>query len=106
MKKRISLFTVAFLLSAGVSFPQSAKIDSLKTRLSQNLHDTERVKTLVKLSIYVEKTNLDTAFMIANQALAIIKKCKVDEINLKKFTASVYAKLGNNYFLKGDFSNA
>ncbi|MBL7913038.1 MAG: tetratricopeptide repeat protein [Bacteroidia bacterium] len=106
MKKRISLFTIAFLLSAGVSFSQSAKIDSLKTRLSQNLHDTERVKTLVKLSIYVEKTNLDTAFMIANQALAIIKKCKVDEINLKKFTASVYAKLGNNYFLKGDFSNA
>lgn len=106
MKTGIKLFILSLLISVSVSFSQTSKIDSLKTRLSQNMHDTERVKTLVKLSIYVEKTNLDTAFMIANQALAIIKKCKVDEINLKKFTASVYAKLGNNYFLKGDFSNA
>ena len=106
MKTRISLFSIILLLHASMSFSQAAKIDSLRTRLSQNLHDTERVKTLVKLSVYVEKTNLDSAFVIANQALAVIKKCQLDEKYLNKFTAFVYGKLGNNYYLKGDFPNA
>ncbi len=106
MKIRISLFVVVLLLNASVSFSQAAKIDSLKIRLSQNLQDTERVKTLVKLSVYVEKTNLDSAFLIANQALTVVKRCQLDEINLNKFTAFVYGKLGNNYYLKGDFPNA
>ena len=106
MSTRINCYIFLLLLLTFCSFAQTKKMDSLRVCLSQHQQDTERVKTLMRLSIYLDNINIDTSLIIANQALAIIKQSKMEAIDEKRFTASAYSKIGNCYVLKGDFQNA
>jgi len=50
---------------------QGRTIDSLTARLQENLHDTDRVKTLNKLAWKLMYANPDTAISLSSEALSI-----------------------------------
>jgi len=80
LKHLITMKTFLFLLSSFfllfssfffTSYCQLPTADSLKARLHQPLHDTDRVNTLNELGWELMYNNPDTAILLGNQALQL-----------------------------------
>lgn len=96
------LYIIAFLLIVIVNVnAQDNKIDSLKKSLSEKIHDTVRVKTLLNLSqSYLGDDNIE-ALKYANDAKIIANK-----INYGKGIAGAYKLTGISYYFQGRLKEA
>jgi len=66
------MVTAVLGLSAESMAHGSRSIDSLTTRLTENLHDTDRIKTLNELAVNLTYGNPD-----ANHYIMIVRVCMV-----------------------------
>lgn len=100
--KPFHLFFFLFLLSGKV-FSQTPAIDSLKKILDQSVKDdTNRVNTLIKLSIeYAEYGDYKTGISEAQQASTISKS-----IGFNAGEAHAYRCLGNIYRFQGEYTQS
>ena len=98
MKKLLLLFLI---LCAGQTYCQLSKLDSLRSRLSKNLHDTDKVNTLCKLGSALYISNPDSTIILAEQAVALAHK-----INFRKGEANAYGTAGVGHWVKADYPNA
>jgi tetratricopeptide (TPR) repeat protein len=73
-------------------------IDSFKTRLQQNLPDTERVSTLNELAWQLNSINPDTAFALSMQALELAKQS-----DFPKGIGQAHLNLGGFNYLRGNY---
>ncbi|OFY66436.1 MAG: hypothetical protein A3H98_09305 [Bacteroidetes bacterium RIFCSPLOWO2_02_FULL_36_8] len=99
--KKIIVQIMCLFCILPTAYCQSSFIDSLTTRLSQTLHDTDRVNTLNALSWKLQYNNPDTSIILSTQALSIAKG-----IQWKKGTAISLSELGVYNFLKNYFPEA
>jgi len=83
------------------SIAQNSKIDSLTTRLGENLHDTDRVNTLNDLAWELQYSNPDTAIILSLEALTKAEATKW-QLGIAKSNGS----LGSFNWLKGDYPKA
>ena len=100
---RRSLFVV-LLFNCSVTSPsyaEHATLDSLTNRLHENLHDTDRAKTLNMLAWELKYTNTDTAIILSSEALSI-----AEAYELHVEIANSFNKLGSFNYLKSDYSKA
>ena len=98
---RRSLFVVLLFYCSIISHAQQAAIDSLIARLEQNLHDTDRVKTLNDLAWELRYTNPDSAFILTSEALSI-----AEVYDWRLGIAQSNKQLGIFIWMKGDFPKA
>ena len=93
--------TISFLLVSLGGFTQQAPIDSLTSRLEENLHDTDRVNTLNALAWKLKYANPDTAIILSSEALSYAKAYK-----WQPGIANSTGYLGTFSYLKGDYPKA
>lgn len=86
--------TLLFVLMASFFIAQhSAKIDSLQSRLTQNIHDTDKVNTMSYLSREtLLKGDPNASLDWAQKAFELAEK-----INFKRTLSGIYNNLGNAY---------
>jgi len=95
------LLTLMFL-SVNVAYAAlGAKIDSLQNLLNTEIHDTSRVKVLVKLAYKYGHRNIDSAISYGIAATDVAKGVK-DE----RFLARALRELGWCHYLKGEYDIA
>ncbi len=100
---RRSLFVV-LLFNCSVTSPslaEQATLDSLTNRLQENLHDTDRVKTLNDLAWELMYTNPDTAIILSSEALSIS-----EAYEWQSGIVNSVGQLGSFNRLKGDYPQA
>jgi serine phosphatase RsbU (regulator of sigma subunit) len=99
---KLILFSALLFFYSFFSFSQQSKIDSLTARLNQELHDTDRVKTLNKLSWYlINNGDYDKAMEHANNALSLSEK-----INFKRGQIISYLQMGRIYRIENNYPEA
>jgi tetratricopeptide (TPR) repeat protein len=99
MRKSIGIafpFFFAFCILGAIG--QTRKIDSLKGRLQRNIHDTERVSTLISLSNQYADTYPDSALKYALEATTLGRKT-----GWKKAMVNGERATGNYYFSQSDY---
>ncbi len=94
------LFILTMLLSVKC-FAQTQELDSLKTLLQRERSDTSKVLLLTEISFRLFESNPDTAMQLALDALDISQR-----IGFKKGEARSYRRLGNIYYVAGNFSKS
>ncbi|MBI2966196.1 MAG: tetratricopeptide repeat protein [Bacteroidetes bacterium] len=97
----ISFFSLSFSQTPKSSGEHSRTIDSLTSRLQQNLHDTDRGNTLLTLAGIYSYQNPDSAILLATEAKKIAKAIK----DAKRF-AKALNELGRNHYVNGDYPKA
>jgi len=80
---------------------EQPRIDSLLAELPLVIEDTNKVNVLVDLSFTYCSINPDQGINYGNQALKLSHK-----LNWKKGIANSNSKIGNNYYMKSDYSSA
>jgi len=80
---------------------RSRTIDSLSNRLKEDIHDTDRVKTLNVISWSFKFTNPDTSIVISEKALTI-----ANNVSWEKGKAISIRNIGVFYHIKGDYQSA
>ncbi|MBI2966383.1 MAG: tetratricopeptide repeat protein [Bacteroidetes bacterium] len=91
------------LFTTGVSFSQQSKIDSLTARLQVNLHDTDRVNTLISLAIEFKYKKTDTAISFIKKALVISRNYD-SGAGWQKGIINSFHQLGVLNYNKGNYS--
>lgn len=71
-KVRVKIVCLAFLLGQMIGLAQSSKLDSVYADLKKDLHDTVRVKKLLKLGQLLSKVNPDSSLSTLKQTLDIV----------------------------------
>ncbi|MCB0804603.1 MAG: tetratricopeptide repeat protein [Bacteroidales bacterium] len=96
----VLLFWVLFLVPILTKGEESTP-DNLKNLLNTTSNDTTRIGLLHDLSLYYLKSNPDTAFQIANEAIYIARK-----INYRKGVGSMYILLGHVRVIENNLFDA
>lgn len=103
MLPRNKIFLIAALFSyfssAVAQTTQTYNVDSLKTILSTNLHDTSRIWALNNLGRNIQ--NSDTTLVLAEQAISLSQR-----IGFKKGEADAYSNIGYWFNQKGNYPKA
>ncbi len=90
------------IINSNIISQHAAKIDSLKKKLEENIHDTIRVKILNNLSRETLLQGESKSSLIwANQSLMLAEKIK-----FKRIYAGIYINLGNAYSVLSDYTHA
>ena len=98
----LTINTVAPALAEASSDEQGLKvIDSLKSQLQENLHDTARAEILNGMAWEIMYSNPDSAIALCTEALEIAKKA-----NWQYGITSCTGDLGSFNWMKGDYSEA
>jgi hypothetical protein len=95
--RKLLLIALASFLNI-VIHAQTQEIDSLKQLLQKEKTDTGRVLLLTDISFRLFESKPDTAMSMVLQALEISQR-----IGFKKGEARSYRRLGNIYFVVGNF---
>ena len=96
----ICIHSFVLLLSFSAAFGQEP-IDSLELALKQDLPDSSRIATLIRLSREYQYTNISKSRDLAVHALKIAETAK-----LRKQQVRAYQNLGSLYSISGDYSTA
>ncbi|MBN4072098.1 tetratricopeptide repeat protein [Flavobacteriales bacterium AH-315-E23] len=96
-----SLAIISFLFLSIASFAQQGKIDSLTTRLQEDLHDSDRVNTLNSLAWELTYANPDTAIILVSEAVSI-----AEALSWQLAIANSIGHLGTFNVLKGRYTKA
>lgn len=98
---KIFLIAALFLHFSSVfaQTTQTYNVDSLKTVLSTDLHDTSRIWALNNLGRNIQ--NSDTTLVLAEQAIALSQR-----IGFKKGEAEAYSNIGYWFNQKGNYPKA
>jgi signal transduction histidine kinase/Tfp pilus assembly protein PilF len=100
--KRISSIALILLLFQVLCFGQSNhEIDSLEDQLSKNIHDTTRVRALIRLADAYTFTDFQKSTQYAKEAIDLA--IKTENPNLKY---SANQQLALSYSLAGDYTSA
>jgi len=97
----ISIFTLQTLDQTATGDERSRTIDSLTTRIEEDIHDTDRINTLNELAWNLMYANPDTAIFLSSEALSL---SELHEWQLG--IAKSIGRLGTFYWLKGDYPRA
>ena len=96
------IFFVFFILTAGNSFSQQSKKDSLLLLLKTDRPDTNKVIHSNKLCLEYKKIGrYDSALLFGNSALQLAQ-----ELNFKKGLVGSYGNLGNVLYEQGNYPKA
>lgn len=96
------VLAILLCLAQNLAYAQNQKlIDSLKSELSRLPQDTSRVEYLCALAFEYRSANIDTAFLIAGDAIALAEK-----LNYKPGLALAYNHYGILYKNKQNFTES
>jgi tetratricopeptide (TPR) repeat protein len=102
MKYKSYLLFVLFFYSAPlISIAQQHKIDSLLAVLKSEKEDTNKVKTLNRLTFSLYARNPDTTILLAQQSITLSEKN-----NWKTWEAGGYCNAGIGYMIKDNYPMA
>jgi signal transduction histidine kinase len=102
MKKLITMFLLLLLVNYSFAQKQGMElIDSLKSKLTNSIEDTSKVRLLGKLSFQYYGFDTDLGIFYAEQAIKLAEK-----LQWKKGIAFSYNYLGTNYAVKGNYPKA
>ncbi len=91
-----TLVIATFLMFSVYSFAQQNPINGLKSKLSQNLHDTTKGKLLLELSdLYFTEKKVDSSILLLKNALILFQKNKKSHLIIKTYT-----RLGSKMLLE------
>ena len=76
MRLPYSIVLIVLFCTAQLSAQNTLTVDSLATRLTTTLHDSDRANIFIDLSQEFLNSDPDTAIYLSNQALAISEKNK------------------------------
>jgi len=101
MRKNIILALLAMLIQTGVSFSQTANIDSLKQLLLTEKQDSSRVLLLNKLSKAYLYSRPDSAMKLAQQGVSLARK-----IDFVKGEATCLYRIAAVFSITGNYPKA
>lgn len=78
-----------------------APVDSLESALKNDMPDSSRIETLIRLSREYQYTNINKSRELAEQALKI-----AEAKNIRRQKTRAYQNLGSLYAVSGDYSTA
>src|ERR1051325_3011679 len=110
MMRSRSFIVILILFSLPGFAAQNKRADSLLVLLKGTTNDSARINVLNSLSkFYRESGKLDTALLLANQAMALA--LQVDSLNPGCKTCAgalgtAYANIGSVYYIRGDGKSA
>ncbi len=92
---------IAILLLTQCTALAQTRIDSLESALKQNLADSSRISTLIRLSREYQYANFNQSRQLAEHALKL-----ADSIDIARLKIRAYQNLGALYSVGGDYSTA
>ncbi len=99
---RISrLLYIAILLLSQSAVTAQTRIDSLESVLNNNLPDSSRIETLIRLSREYQYANINRSRELAENALKM-----AEALNVARLKIRAYQNLGALYSISGDYSAA
>ena len=102
IRKPILFALTVIILQAGHVFGQSqSNIDSLEKELTNQIHDTTRIRILLQLAESNTFTNFQKSFEYAKEAVDLTNKVKDNDL---KYEAT--QQLALHYSLEGDYTSA
>jgi adenylate cyclase len=98
MECKKPLFTLVLCFSLHLAYGQSKTIDSLKNVLSVSEEDTNKVNTLLDLSVNLLNSDISAAQDYATQAKDLAEK-----LNFQKGLAIAFKNLGLSYYIQSKY---
>jgi two-component system, NtrC family, sensor kinase len=95
--KPVAVLLLIVSLSITMSVGQTQEIDSLRTALSQNLHDSTRIQVFVNMAYAFRSINPDSTIALGERAITLIEETKID-----KYLSSALRRMALAYLMKGD----
>ena len=102
VKRNSSIATIFFLFQVALCFGQDKHlVDSLEDQLSKNIHDTTRVRILIRLADLYTFTDFQKSTQLAKEAADLAIKTENADL---KYSAN--QQLALSYSLGGDYASA
>jgi serine phosphatase RsbU (regulator of sigma subunit) len=102
MNRTLLIFLQVLFLTASLHAQKKLRTDSLRNALAQSAPDTNRVKTLQRLSWeYRTKGKYDSAMYFARQSAELAEK-----LNFRSGLAEAWNHIGLAYYRKGEYADA
>lgn len=100
-----ALIIAILIFSSSLAFPQMSQKDSLKKELILVKNELNQAKLLIDLSNLYINTKIDSAVLLANQAIKILDNKKSDSLICLLY-ANAYNSIGISYNNKGNYKQA